>query len=241
MKNLCAVLAITLLTACAKKEEPPKFVEPKLPKYTLEQWRSDFKSSFEATGTKTDKDGVTEFMACFKKEEKGCPMFSFGKTDGFRSVSHFTPPNTQLKSIADAWSFFRVYVAALECKEPVIIISPTFNSRNGWIFMDKAAIMSDGEVTLEQSFENFKVDRDNEGGRVLEKVTWILSEDQIASLRKTIEAKKIIMRISGSKGYYTVKPENENGFREDASISLFIYDSLMQKMKANGGPECTTN
>ena len=241
MKKLCAVLAITLLAGCSKKEEPPKGIEPEPPKYTLEQWKSDFKSSFEATRVKNNKDGVTEFIACFKKEEKGCPMLAFGETDGFRAVSHFTPPNTQLKSIADAWSFFRVYVSALECKAPAIIMTPTFSSRNGWIFMDKAAIMSDGEVTLKQSFENFKVDRETEGGRVLEKVTWILSEDQVASLRKTLEAKRIIMRISGSKGYYTIKKENEDGFREDASIALFIYDALMKKMKVNGGPECQKN
>lgn len=244
---LAAAVSAMILAGCGQKQEDqsapasPVATPVPLPKapYTKTEWRAAFKSTFEESEVKTDNDGITEYSACFQKKEDGkCDVFAWGKRDAFRKIDHLTPPMTKWNNGGREASHVGAYIAAVECDSPSLLIAPTVNGKNGWLFMEKVAFMADGEVVLERSFEHNRVDRDNGASWIREQATFIPNDVELNAVRKFAQADSQIIRITGQKGYTTLSKERTADFAKDARISLVILDNLDKALKENGGPLC---
>lgn len=243
MRLLPIMIAALMICACSPKneaiEQATAPVEPAPPPFTKSEWRTAFKSSFEEKSAKSTDDGITEYSACFHKDEKGkCDLVLLGKRDAFRKIDHLTPFYTMMNDIGDLFSHVGTYIAAIECDTPSVLINPTINSRNGWLFMEKVAFMADGEVVVERSFEHNAVKRDNENSWIHEKATFIASPSELAAFQRFTEAKSQIIRITGQKGYLTLPKDKTANFVKDVSSTIKVRDILAKTLKDAGGPVC---
>jgi hypothetical protein len=215
--------------------EPP--APPPPPRLSLEDWKRAVESTYNVSDKKQDDNGVTEFYACFDcndKERVG--VAAKGKYDGFRKVTHLIPVWQNLARTAGHYahkSGVYSFVAIIDCKEPLFVISPVVEAKN-WLFMNKVALMADGEVVLEHEFDN--VDRDHDDGDVTESAVWILDDRDIEGIEKFISSQKQIARISGKKGYITV---NSGDVAKSAKETLTMFNNINQALKAVHGPRCT--
>ena len=55
---------------------------------------------------------------------------------------------------------------------------------------------------------------------------FIASKEEIEALRRIVKAKKVLIRITGSKGYVMVKPRETDGFIMEVKTTLATYDAL---------------
>lgn len=121
-------------------------------------------------------------------------MLTFGKRDAFRKLRIFKAgwgPHiaTGVKS----------YVSVPDNDAPVLFVQPYFWGRNGWLVMNKISVMVDGEVIFEH--ECGKVERDTEGVGVGELCNIAPSKEEIDALRKVVDSAKVVVRLTGEKGY----------------------------------------
>ncbi|ODV43099.1 hypothetical protein AWV79_20310 [Cupriavidus sp. UYMMa02A] len=149
---------------------------------------------------KEDGDGVESFMACFEPtsdQKKKCGFVAFGKRDAFRKLRFF---ETGIPMMIG--SGIATYVSLKDNEAPVLFLRP-FIFRNSWLFMNKVAIMVNGDVILEQEL-NVEGDHEIFPGGVQEHNDFIATADQIQALRKIKPDSRIIVRVTGKKGYITL-------------------------------------
>ena len=250
MKAIAACIAgMAALAGCGKAaEEAPAnstqaaalpAVAPSKPAFTKSDWKRTLESAYESSSKETDASGITKFMACFEKKDAGkCETVAFGREDAFNKLSRFTPGYTQLNNVADIYTNVKLHVVALECQEPRVVIAPVYNSKNGWLFVKKFAVMADGELVLEKDFETGDVKRDNGYGWVNEVATSIATSGDVDALRKISKSGALIVRISGDKGYVTLDKARAKEFGKDAADSLIYMDKISSALLSGGGPEC---
>jgi hypothetical protein len=205
---------------------PP--VPPPPPPLVLKaDWEAAVQATHVRSSVKTDKDGITEFAACFGKSEDGkkCDLFSFGKKDAFRHLTTYTPTGSGLARFS-ASKYLHSYVSLPDCKRPVVVLSPHFFSKGGWLFMNKVAVMADGELVLERHFENAEVQRDAETWGVDERAVWVASSSDMGALRRIASASAVIVRLTGSKGYTTVPDKDVRSIKEDFATVLAVFAVL---------------
>ena len=244
---IVSVIAILMLVACGNKNEE-KIIDPAQTKviyppqkspYTKKEWRAAFKSSFEEESPKENDDGITEYYGCFKKaENRKCELLVTGERDAFRKIDYFVPFSTSVLRITKAHTYIATYIAIKECENPSIFIEPSIHSKDGWIFMNKVAFMSDGEVVLEHSFEHSQVNLDNNEKWVHETGAFIANKSEQEALIKFSLAKNPIIRITGKKGYLTLPKEKTTAFIDDAKTLLPIFELLEKTLKDGGGLKC---
>lgn len=247
------LVAVNFLPGCDKKDSPSSSAidaaqgkkptleaTPPKPKYTENDWKRDFSSVFEERGAKINEDGVKSYAACFDPGEgKKCGIGFSGRGDGFRKVEYLTPIMTSLSGIGDVITIIDMHIAARACNPAVALISPSFNSTNGWIFMNKIAFMADGEVVYEKSIEGSDVRRDNEGRWVHERASIKLEEDDFSRLQKFSQAKTKIIRITGEKGYHTVGKNEVNTFASEINGLVSAMNRINDALKKGGGAACS--
>lgn len=251
---VCAIVGATtgLLAGCGEKPPeaaavaaapaPASAPPPPKPPYTKVQWREAFRSSFEERqkdSKSAGEDGITEYMACRNIRPDGtCALLAFGTRDAFRKLDHLTPVSTRLNKNIRPDSYIGIYIAALECEAPSIMIAPTINRRGGWLFIEKVALMADGELVLERDFSKGKVEREPSGRFVHEKATFIATAAERAALKAFVDAKSRAIRITGEKGYATVGKRDTEEFVMDAGAVLEFMQAMDDAFQANGGPVC---
>lgn len=241
------VVAISALTGCVDKEKteiPVAAVElPKAEakKYTAADWKRNFTSTFKESEKKVDGDGMTSYYACFdqESESKKCAEKYSSYRDGFKKVDYMTPVTTSFHGLGEINSLVNMYIAAIECRDAKAVLQPSFNGDNGWLFMKKVAFMADGEVVFEKSADPSEVKRDNESRWVHEKWTFALSKDDEKSLMKFSESESRIIRLTGDKGYVTIKKSELDAFTKDIRQLIKNTNQINDAMKTDGGPNCT--
>lgn len=217
----------------------PKPNPPKKPTFTKDQWLGALRSSFEATESKTDEEGVTRYTACFRKAADGkCALPVRGKRDGFRRLDHLTPVRTLTNQAVGDGSYIGIYITASECEAPSIMVAPEVNGKNGWIFMSEVALMADGAVVLKRSFEHNDVERDNDAYRIRERGTFIATDVERDALKTFASAQSPIVRITGQKGYITLDKRRTNDLVSDAKVVLEVMNKLESALGSAGGPKC---
>ena len=243
LRVLLSMVLASGVVACGK--EPPQVtdktdvevVRAKKPAVTKDQWIAAFRSSFEATKTKSGDDGITTYTACFEKGEGDqCHLLVKGQHDGFRKLDHLTPPGTGWRqSLGDrSGPYVGAYIAVPECGTPSVVLTPVVTGTS-WLFMNKVAFMADDEVILERSFH--EVERDHNAQRTFEHASFIANNLEIDALKKFASAKTAIIRISGQKGYVMGDAQS---LRIDLGIAFGIVEKLNSALVAAGGPNCSS-
>jgi hypothetical protein len=242
MKNivfpLCAVAAFALTackptdgqavgTASAPVAAPVPAPKPVALAVTKVDWEQAIKATYDEKSTKTDGEGVTEFTACFKRAADGkkCEIFEFGRRDAFNKTVSFTPGSSKLAELASS-KYLHAYIGVPDCQRPFIALKAHFFGKSGWLFMDKVAVLADGNLVLEHQFDNAAVHRDNHSWGVDEAAAWEASATERDALKKVTEAKDVIVRISGSKGFVSATADDVRHMKEDFSTALATYAIL---------------
>jgi hypothetical protein len=204
-----------------------KIETPKLPSATPEDWRKAVEATYEKSEVKSKVDGVEEFFACFKpivEKRRKCTSYAFGKRDAFRKIRFYSDFNILGNNVA-------AYVSLSDNKKPILLLAPHIASQNSWIFINKLAIMIDGEVVLEQGFEDLKVDREISPEGVQERVDFIVTKTQIEALHKIKLESTVVVRITGEKGYITLDKLEASTVKESIVNMVQVYDALNSAVK----------
>lgn len=163
-------------------------------------------------------------------------MLTFGKRDAFRKLRIFKAgwgPHiaTGVKS----------YVSVPDNDAPVLFVQPYFWGRNGWLVMNKISVMVDGEVIFEH--ECGKVERDTEGVGVGELCNIAPSKEEIDALRKVVDSAKVVVRLTGEKGYENLdgnaKYNSLNEFKRDMQSAIAVYDIIYAATKNHLPPKAS--
>lgn len=245
MKNINAIIfAFTFaLCGCQQKSnsEPPitsskpEAPTPAIPVPTAEDWNKALNSSYVETSFKDKGDGVSSFAACFEKVEKRCNAFAFGSRDAFRKLRFFTGRYSQ-SPLFGLWPYVGSYVSLSDNSRPDIFLAPLFYSKGGWLFMEKVSILLDNNVIFERDFSKEKVERNNDYHGVTESYDFIATESEIANLRKITADSKLLIRLTGQKGYFSISADNSKNFRDEIINTLNIFDFLNKSLDGHIPP-----
>lgn len=215
---------------------------------TKSDWLAALKSTYTESNGKSDSEGITEFSACFgqRRADGKCPdSFMFGHKDAFRKLTTFRPPSSAMARFGvnkDGTNvYLHSYVSVIDCGKPNILLNPSYFSKGGWLFLEKTAVLADGDLVLEKTFDGSRVKRDNSTYGVQEDAQWIVSDSlsDLAALRKLPSAKRVIVRLTGSNGYATVPPEKIAGFKSDITAVLSVYDSINAAVENKQPTSCS--
>lgn len=199
----------------------PEVPEP--PKITPEDWKKSVESTYVKSDIKDEGDGVESFFSCFEptpEQVKKCTYYAFSKRDTFRKLRIYTSgiPNRFGSDLS-------AYVSLPDNGKPFFFLAPFIFSKDSWLFINKLAIMVDGEVILEKDFDELKADREVFPGGVQERVDFVATQEQIEELRKIKTDSKILIRITGDKGYVSLD-KYILSHNEVIINAIGIYDAL---------------
>lgn len=239
---LALVACLALLAGCqpasrpAEPETKPAIptanTAPKAP--TPEEWTAALRTAYVESQVKDQGNGVTSFVACFDRPEKKCGAFSLASRDAFRKLRHF---KSGLWSSTLVGTYVASYVALRDNSAPTLFLTAYFFAKHGWLFMHRVAVMVDGEVVLDRDFEQEKVDRDNHSYGVEERFDFVPTEAEIAALRKVTPAGKVMIRLTGSKGYVHLKADDVEHFKSEIQNILLVYDTLSKALAGHTLPQ----
>jgi hypothetical protein len=237
MKHYSLLLFLPLvLLACTKKNDqagrpanviasvnhtkaPPKVATP-------EEWKSALMSTYEEKQVEEKGDGITKFMAKFNIPNGGPNSLAFGERDAFRKLRFYSMGLPMQISTG-----VKAYISVKDNQRPVLFLQPYYWGHN-WIFMQKIAVLVDGEIALEHECGN--PDRDVHGVGVEEKCDFILSSSEIDALRKITSSSKVSVRLTGTKGYVNVGRDGYNPLKDfirDIQSGIAIYDLIDSAVK----------
>lgn len=222
---------------------------------TAEQWMNEVRKVFDKVSVKrlrdkknpayveddgkTDENGVTEFFACFDKAPPKCELPASGKRDGFRKVQFFMDPAMEWGDMGAKYArgvgkpSVRAYVSLKDCSTPTILLQPTFRAAN-WIFLEQFGLMLDGTLVLERKFGPAEVDRDNSHNEVSESAHIVLNEQEVNALRRIAQAKQVLVRLTGQKGYVGIDQEGTRNFVQGVARLVRMHDALGQAVENLG-------
>jgi hypothetical protein len=241
-----ALVALTValtLTACSKSnstttQRPANVIaaasQAKAPP-TPQEWKSALMGSYNESQVKDKGDGVTTFMAMFKLPQKDVVGLAFGERDAFRKLRFY-----KMGMPMQIATGVKAYISLKDNGKPVLFLQPYYWG-DSWLFMDKVAVLVDGELVMEHTCP--KPDRDTEGVGVKEQCDFILSDEEIAGLRKITNTSKVAVRLTGTKGYTNVDSKGYNPlkyFVADIQSGIAIYDAINKALEGHIPPQPTT-
>jgi hypothetical protein len=231
IRNLTALAVVAHLLAACDQNTATQVAGPVIAASaptskpaTIDEWRQSIKFTYEESQVKKTEEGVTEFVGLFPK--KG-GVFAFGKHDVFHKAYIFKPASTQMQW--DLGPNVRCYVVVPEGMPPSIVISPQYWGKSGYIFLNKLAILVDGELLFEKAFQFSDVKRGRYGVGVNETANIVLSGDALLPFRKITNASTVAIRLTGDREYVNLKNDGVkpiDSFKDSIIESLFIYDSI---------------
>jgi hypothetical protein len=230
--SLCLFIAGCEDKPAKPAEKSPAQIEiskaSETPKITPEDWKKSIKSTYVESKTQDEGDGVESFFACFEptpeKVEK-CKYYAFGERDTFRKIRIYMSGFSTMQG-----SSLSSYVSLPDNKKPLFFLAPYIFSSDSWIFINKIAIMVDGEVILEKDFDGIEAQRNVIPDGVQERVDFVATPEQIDSLRKIKPDSKILIRVTGEKGYIIL---DKRVLSHNAVIinAIGVYDALNNAVK----------
>lgn len=188
-------------------------------------WRAAVEGTHTEANRRVDAGGVTEYMACFKSGSPRCALPAFAMSDPFRKTSTFEPAASRLAKHVSS-RYLRSYVVLSDCERPIVVLNPSYFSKSSWLFINRAAVLADGQVIIDQPLDSQRVRRDNDAAGVTETATWVATREDVDALRRAALADKVIVRFTGEKGFVTVSPSDVAGFKRDALDITTIFDKL---------------
>jgi hypothetical protein len=229
----CNQQASTSSTTAAATPSVPTPVKPMkvtAPVVTPEDWKKALEASYRKDFAKDGKDGVEEFVACFEpnpnpKSKQKCGYIAFGKRDAFRKLRFYETGIPMM--IGDGVS---TYVSLEDNGNPVLFLAP-YIFGDHWMFMNKMAIMVDGDVILEHDLNQKNCDREVLPGGVQERCDFIATDLEIENLRKIKAESKVLIRISGEKGYMTLSGRDTSDVKKKIIEVLHVYGTIQAAVR----------
>lgn len=205
-------------------------VKPRTPTLTPEDWKKALEAAYRKDSAKDGKDGVEEFVACFEpnpdpKSKQKCGYIAFGKRDAFRKLRFYETGIPMM--IGDGVS---TYVSLKDNGTPVLFLAP-YIFRDHWLFMNKVAIMVDGDVILEHDLNEKSADREVLPGGVQERCDFITTDLEIEDLRKIKPESNVVIRLSGEKGYITLSSRDTSDVKRKIIEVLRVYGAIQTAVK----------
>lgn len=240
------LLVILILSGCSQESptlpasaSPPAVMNPRKLVATPEDWQKALAASHTVIDLKSEGDGMSSWYACFQEpkpsvesKSKKCEHLSSSTRDAFRKLRFFKSGiYSSVPSAVPGWNYIVSYISLADNNLPKLILSPRYFSKGGWLFMNQASVLADGELIFDRNFEKLNVDRSSESYGVEEEIHLVMSPTEIESLRKVTSAKALSVRITGDKGYVTLKQEAVKFFKEEIGNILFIYDKMHAELK----------
>lgn len=246
LKVLITLMLLLTISACQKAEseqlkikssaipDESKKATPPVHIATIEEWNEVLKSTYTESDSKDGKDGTRVFYARFPDQtgtffdaQKKSGNLSHVTRDGFRKMYFFK--NIRSDSFKNIDTNVSSYISLPDGSTPTMLLRVYFFGKNGWLFMRKVAVMLDGEVILENDFSKEQVDRNTVGAGLEEAYTFIADASNIAALRKIKPTSKVIIRITGDKGYVNVEG-NGTGKSKGLDFTEVFIDSIMRSL-----------
>ena len=221
----------------AARSSAPLAAVPPPPRITKADWYRAVVATYSESSVKDEGDGVTSFVACFGDGGKGCGDFAIGKRDAFRKLRHYMPQWSWPGQYTD--QYVQTYISLPDCGDPIYFLKPRHFSQRGWLFLNRLSVLSDGELVFDQDLSTFKVDRERLPGGVEEEVSFVPTPAQFDALRKLATATKLSVRITGKKGYVTLKQSDVAKLRIDVASGLRMYDKLLLAVKDKHPSSCS--
>ena len=214
--------------------------EPAPKVFSLAAWNKKLSETYVRSSEESE-DGVEEFSACFAPQidSKKCRLFTFGRHDGFKKITTFQPGGSKIQQIVNLGNFVQSHLFVASCEMPGFVLRPKFVG-DSWIFMESIAILADGVLVFEKQMSDVKRDTHVRGlVGVVETGGFVLTPSEIQTIRSMADAKNVVIRLSGQKGYVTLKKEHVKQVRDDLKTLVEIYDQLSTSLSEVSGSPCT--
>lgn len=216
--------------------------QPTVPIVTAEDWKRALLSTYKESKREAKTNGETTFDACFN--DPSCSPAIYGSRDEFRKIYFFSTLHGEFNSLLNGTSADRSYangyVALKDCRPPEYLLFVRYFAKRGLLFMNRVAIMVDGEVVLEKDLSGEEILPKITKNGVSEEYQFILSKDELAGLRKVAKGKSIIVRITGRNNQYVTLPSDKMvNFKGDIRWGLEVYDKLNAALEKVIPPSCT--
>lgn len=196
---------------------------------TFADWQNAFSKTFTTENVVTGDQGTSSYSACFEKLADRCEQFTFAERDEFGRVTSFEPGDSRTVVV---FHFVPVSVIIADCGLPQIQLAPRYDGDSGWLFLDQVAVLADGKLALQHTAAAGTVKRDqNSGSGVREVFNFTASGAEIDALRTIAGSKKVIVRLSGDKGYVALSEANAVRFQNSVKTALLVHDRLMASLK----------
>ncbi|MGY8624296.1 hypothetical protein [Chromobacterium violaceum] len=241
MKNILIwTVVFASISACSgevkgtKKTEGSAPARNVVPVATKADWEGAFKRAVTEKVMEDKGDGKIEAVAEISGGVKAGGSWGVETRDSFRHLRHFKPGPASTMALMNYGPALTSYVALRDYEKPDLFLASIYSGRS-WLFQDKVSVLADGDVVLEHNFRG-NSDTDIESGGVSEAQHFIASPEEIEALRKIVMAKKVLIRISGSKGYVMVKPRQTGEFVTEVKTTLATYDALSKALEGKIPP-----
>lgn len=234
---LWAALIVASLTACGKSEQVSADPTPKKPQVSRLDWLKAMDGVYTKSEIVEGKDGDTKFTACFESGKDGkCLNEYSGNRDPFRKITHLTDKATRSAGKVLDSVIINPYFALSDCSGPTFFLGVEYTG-SSWLFVEKVAILVDGEVLLEKSFDHSAVSRDTGGSLVFENAHWYVPSGELTKLRSITSNSKVLVRVTGSKGHDSLNDGRLAALVQRLPSILKAFDALAVRVSAI--PECT--
>lgn len=230
--------ACVICSACSQSEpngpvqSTPVPVAPVI-RPTKAEWQTAFSGTFTKTAVNVSESGMQQFAACFAPVCKD--LLALARYDPFKGVTYFygffTGPYITLNS------GIGLYIAAADCLRPNLVLRTNYVA-NSWLFLRNLGMLADGKLVYSGAIEHGDVARDIYGSQVEEVHIRVLQPDEIAQIRSVLSATDLKVRITGDKGYVTVKPKHVAEFVKEANKLVQIFDRIEQAVAEKIPPSC---
>jgi hypothetical protein len=240
------VMAVLLCAACGRQAPDPiatapaQVVQPVVHPpvapvkiATPEEWKQSLEGLYQISSVHDKGNGVSDFFANFGKSD-GSAVYAFGSRDAFRKLRFYTPG---IQSTLNVLPYVNTYISVPDNKMPNFFLAPYFFGKNGWLFMSHVAVMVDGELVIDRDFKDAKVERHADTYGVEERYNFIANQQELDGLKKISKTSKVIVRLTGSKGYITVQPKLANEFRDEIISAMVIYERMTATLAGHLPPE----
>lgn len=247
-KTLMLALAFNVfLLGCGDSSGEAKALKPAVsenrlppaPTFGVEDWRKVVAESYTAKNEKPDDDGRIDYFVCAVPSADGKCSYTFsGLRDGFNKVDIWSSPMINVSSLVGNISHVDLSVVLMECQPAMIVMTPKYVSDQKLLLMNKVALMADGEVVFEREIETLKVQRDQEFDQFKEFWRIPVEANDYAALERFAASKNKVARISGNKGFMTLKKDVVGALSFDMPGMIAATRTINERLASAGGPIC---
>jgi hypothetical protein len=238
--NLLLLVVLAGIFAGCEAKPAAKSAPVTKTRLTAAQWQAALDGTFKKTSVKDDGDGKSSYMGrCTQRID--CAMFV--KHDAFGRFTTFTPIDSEMMQYTaiklPTYAFARSFLYLPDCGVPRIIINSHYFSKNTWMFMNHLAVLADNHLLLDRQFPPGETHRDYESYGLEEDYLFQVTPAELQKLRSIGPDTKLMIRVSGDKGYLSLDKKVSDAFQTGLLTSVKVLDLLASQLEGSDVSACT--